>query len=149
LCRSAPRWPPAGGIAATFNAPVTGVFFGVEIIVREFSVDALFTVMLAAMIADIPFLGDKPFLSGFPPGIVLHHARNYLLVAGLAVIASTISRALSSGTIYTTKLLRRGTDIDRRKVKAWSCATLGRCSSATRSPRSPTSPRRCAPSGGW
>jgi hypothetical protein len=37
----------AGGIAATFNAPVTGVFFGVEIIVREFSVDALFTVMLA------------------------------------------------------------------------------------------------------
>jgi CIC family chloride channel protein len=74
----------AGGIAATFNAPITGVFFGVEIIWREFSVDALFTVMLAAMIADItaePFLGDKPFLSGFPPGIVLHHARNYLLVA--------------------------------------------------------------------
>jgi chloride channel protein, CIC family len=28
-------------------------------------------------------------------------------------IASTISRAISYGTIYTTKLLRRGTDIDR------------------------------------
>ena len=28
-------------------------------------------------------------------------------------IASTLSRALSYGTIYTTKLLRRGTDIDR------------------------------------
>jgi chloride channel protein, CIC family len=28
-------------------------------------------------------------------------------------IASTMSRALSYGTIYTTKLLRRGTDIDR------------------------------------
>ncbi len=28
-------------------------------------------------------------------------------------IASTVSRALSYGTIYTTKLLRRGTDIDR------------------------------------
>ena len=67
-----------GAIAATFNAPITGVFFGVEIILREFSIDALFTVMLSAMIADataIPFLGD--------------------------------------GTIYTTKLLRRGTDIDR------------------------------------
>jgi len=37
----------AGGISATFNAPITGVFFGVEIILREFSVDALFTVMLA------------------------------------------------------------------------------------------------------
>jgi CIC family chloride channel protein len=62
----------AGGISATFNAPITGVFFGVEIILREFSVDALFTVVLSAMIADItaiPFLGDKPFLSGFPAGI--------------------------------------------------------------------------------
>ena len=185
----------AGGISATFNAPITGVFFGVEIILREFAVDALFTVMLSAMIADavaIPFLGDKPFLSGFPAGITLQHPRNYLLVALLAVIAAlifapslfigvttgmayggivdhlfgagagqpalyavvamgavftsaarapltslasvlemtsdfsltlpvmlaiaiatTVSRALSYGTIYTTKLLRRGTDIDR------------------------------------
>ncbi|HEY3734222.1 MAG TPA: chloride channel protein [Streptosporangiaceae bacterium] len=89
----------AGGISATFNAPITGVFFGVEIILREFSVDALFTVMLSAMIADItaiPFLGDKPFLSGFPPGIVLHHARNYLLVAVLAVVAALMGLAFKS-----------------------------------------------------
>jgi CIC family chloride channel protein len=89
----------AGGIAATFNAPITGVFFGVEIIVREFSVDALFTVMLAAMIADItaiPFLGDKPFLSGLPPGIALHHARNYLLIAALAVIAALMGLAFKA-----------------------------------------------------
>ena len=31
----------AGGIAATFNAPITGVFFGLEIILREFSIEAL------------------------------------------------------------------------------------------------------------
>ena len=82
-----------GGIAATFNAPITGVFFGVEIILRELSVDALFTVMLSAMIADavaIPFLGNRPFLSGFPSGIALHHPRNYLLVAALAVVAALI-----------------------------------------------------------
>ena len=82
-----------GGIAATFNAPITGVFFGVEIILREFSIDALFTVMLSAMLADlvaIPFLGDRPFLSGFPSGIALHHPRNYLLVAVLAVVAALI-----------------------------------------------------------
>jgi chloride channel protein, CIC family len=95
----------AGGISATFNAPVTGVFFGVEIILREFSVDALFTVMLAAMIADvtaIPFLGDKPFLSGFPPGIELHHARDYLLVAVLAVIAALMGLAFKA-VLYKTE----------------------------------------------
>jgi len=89
----------AGGISATFNAPITGVFFGVEIILREFSVDALFTVMLSAMIADvtaIPFLGDKPFLSGFPAGIVLHHPRNYLLVAVLAVVAGLMGLAFKN-----------------------------------------------------
>ena len=83
----------AGGISATFNAPITGVFFGVEIILREFSIDSLFTVMLSAMIADavaIPFLGSRPFLSGFPSGIALHHPRNYLLVAVLAVAAALI-----------------------------------------------------------
>ena len=89
----------AGGISATFNAPITGVFFGVEIILREFSADALFTVMLSAMIADItaiPFLGDKPFLSGFPAGIALHHPRNYLLVAVLAVVAGLMGLAFKS-----------------------------------------------------
>ena len=75
----------AGGIAATFNAPITGVFFGVEIILREFSIEAIFTVMLSAVVADLvsrQFLGSAPFLSGFPSGIALHHAGNYLLVAG-------------------------------------------------------------------
>jgi CIC family chloride channel protein len=95
----------AGGISATFNAPITGVFFGVEIILREFSVDALFTVMLASMIADItaiPFLGDRPFLSGFPAGIMLHHPRNYLLVAVLAVLAALMGLAFKT-VLYKTE----------------------------------------------
>jgi CIC family chloride channel protein len=95
----------AGGISATFNAPITGVFFGVEIILREFSIDALFTVMLSAMIADItaiPFLGSKPFLSGFPRGIALHDARNYLLVAVLAVIAALMGLAFKA-VLYKTE----------------------------------------------
>ncbi len=100
----------AGGIAATFNAPITGVFFGVEIILREFSIDALFTVMLAAMVADItaiPFLGDKPFLAGFPAGLALHQARDYLLVAALAVVAALIGLAFKSALYKTEDLCDR------------------------------------------
>jgi chloride channel protein, CIC family len=94
-----------GGIAATFNAPVTGVFFGLELILREFSVEALFTVILSAMVADViaqQFFGSGPFLSGFPPGIALHHASSYLLVAVLAVAAALLGLAFTA-VLYKTE----------------------------------------------
>ncbi|HEX3786470.1 MAG TPA: chloride channel protein [Pseudonocardiaceae bacterium] len=83
----------AGGISATFNAPITGVFFGVELILREFSIEAIFTVMLSSMVADVvsqAFLGSAPFFTQLPAGIGLHHTYNYLLVAVLAVVAALI-----------------------------------------------------------
>ena len=95
----------AGGISATFNAPITGVFFGVEIILREFSVEAVFTVMLSAMVADLlsrQFVGSAPFLSGLPPGIALHHLTSYLLVAALAIVAALIGLAFAK-ILYATE----------------------------------------------
>ena len=95
----------AGGIAATFNAPITGVFFGVEIILRAFSVEAVFTVMLSAVVADViarAFVGSAPFLSGFPAGIALHRLSSYLLVALLAVAAALIGLAFKA-VLYKTE----------------------------------------------
>ena len=95
----------AGGIAGTFNAPITGVFFGVEIILREFSIEAIFTVMLSAMIADLvsrQFLGSAPFLSGLPPGITVHHLSSYLLIAALAVVAALVGLAFAK-ILYATE----------------------------------------------
>jgi CIC family chloride channel protein len=114
----------AGGISATFNAPITGVFFGVEIILREFSVDSLFTVMLSAMLADavaIPFLGDRPFLSQFPAGIALHHPSTYLLVAALAVVAALI------GLLFKTVLYKMEDlwDIAWKNRPEWARPAIG------------------------
>ena len=95
----------AGGIAATFNAPITGVFFGVEIILREFSIEAIFTVMLSAMIANLvsrQFLGSAPFLSGLPSGIALHHLTSYLLIVALAVVAALVGLAFAK-ILYATE----------------------------------------------
>ena len=95
----------AGGIAATFNAPITGVFFGVEIILREFSIEAIFTVMLSAMVANLvsrQFLGSAPFLSGLPSGIALHRLSSYLLIAALAVIAALLGLAFAK-ILYATE----------------------------------------------
>ncbi|HEY2701964.1 MAG TPA: chloride channel protein [Pseudonocardiaceae bacterium] len=83
----------AGGISATFNAPITGVFFGVELILREFSIEAIFTVMLSSMVADVIsqlFLGSAPFFTQLPADISLHHVYNYVLVGVLAVLAALI-----------------------------------------------------------
>ncbi len=113
-----------GAIAATFNAPVTGVFFGVEIILREFSVDAMFTVMLSAMIADavaIPFLGDKPFLRGFPSGIALAHPADYLLVAALAVVAG-LTGLLFKAVVYKMEDLW---DVAWRNRQEWARPAIG------------------------
>lgn len=84
-----------GGIAATFNAPITGVFFAVEIILRELAGEALFAVMLSAMVADavaIPVLGNHAFLEQFPVHAALHHSTTYLLVAVLAVLAAVVGQ---------------------------------------------------------
>ena len=83
----------AGGIAATFNAPLTGLFFGFEIILREFSVDALFATILSAVSADLvsrAFFGSGPFFSQMPHDLMITHAYTYLLVAVLGLAAGLI-----------------------------------------------------------
>jgi chloride channel protein, CIC family len=83
----------AGGIAATFNAPITGLFFGFEIVLREFSLDALFTTSLAAVTGDVisrAFFGSAPFFTAVPHDLSITNDGSYLLVALLAVIAGLI-----------------------------------------------------------
>jgi chloride channel protein, CIC family len=95
----------AGGISATFNAPITGVFFAVELILRELSVEAIFTIMLSAMVADViarVVFGSAPFLTQLPAGIELDHIANYLLVALLAAIAGLIGVAFKN-VLYKTE----------------------------------------------
>lgn len=95
----------AGGISATFNAPITGVFFAVELILRELSVEAIFTIMLSSMVADVVarvFFGSAPFLTELPAGIELNHIANYLLVALLAAIAGLIG-ILFKNVLYKTE----------------------------------------------
>jgi CIC family chloride channel protein len=83
----------AGGIAATFNAPITGLFFGFEIVLREFSLDALFATILAAVTGDLvshAFFGSAPFFVGIPHGLTITDDYAYLLVAVLGVASGLI-----------------------------------------------------------
>ncbi|HTU87265.1 MAG TPA: chloride channel protein [Solirubrobacteraceae bacterium] len=83
----------AGGIAATFNAPITGLFFGFEIVLREFSLDAMFATILAAVSADLvsrAFFGSAPFFTGMPHGLVVGNDFSYLLIAVLGLASGLI-----------------------------------------------------------
>jgi len=83
----------AGGIAATFNAPITGLFFGFEIVLREFSLDALFATSLAAVTGDVvsrAFFGSAPFFTGIPHGLTVGDDYTYLLIVVLGIVAGVI-----------------------------------------------------------
>jgi len=89
----------AGGIAATFNAPITGLFFGFEIVLREFSLDALFATSLAAVTGDVisrALFGSAPFFALIPHNLVLTNDSTYLLMAVLAILAGLIGIAFKT-----------------------------------------------------
>ncbi|HEX2903978.1 MAG TPA: chloride channel protein [Jatrophihabitans sp.] len=81
----------AGGISATFNAPLAGVFFAMELILRDFNGQAFGMVVLASVTASVigrAALGNQPFLH-LPPFSV-DHLSQYLLFALLGIIAGVV-----------------------------------------------------------
>jgi len=56
----------AGGIAATFNAPIGGLFFALEVILRDFSARRISNVVIASVTASVIakiFLGNETFIA--------------------------------------------------------------------------------------
>lgn len=89
----------AGGIAATFNAPLAGVFFALELLLVNFAAEAFGLVVLSAVTASVigrGLLGDEPFLT--LPRFVVHDPREYLLYAALGVLAGGV------GVLFTRVL---------------------------------------------
>jgi chloride channel protein, CIC family len=95
----------AAGISTTFNAPITGVFFGFELILREFSIDAVFAMILSSVMADVigqAFFGSGPIFSQMPHDLVVLHDANYLLVAVLGLVAAVIGVGFKT-VLYRTE----------------------------------------------
>ncbi len=81
----------AGGIAATFNAPLAGVFFAMELILSDFAAQSFGMVVLSAVTASVigrAALGDAPFLD--LPAFSVHHLQEYLLFALLGLLAGVV-----------------------------------------------------------
>ena len=81
----------AGGISATFNAPIAGVIFALELILRDFEAESFGVVVLASVVANVigrAAFGTAAFLP-LPP-FALTSLREYVLYAGLGLCAALV-----------------------------------------------------------
>ncbi|WP_349258256.1 chloride channel protein [Stackebrandtia sp.] len=81
----------AGGIAATFNAPLAGVFFAMELILSDFAIESFGAVVLSSVAASVigrAAFGDVAFLS--LPSFHIEHLVEYPLFALLGVAAGAV-----------------------------------------------------------
>ena len=81
----------AGGIAATFNAPLAGPFFAMELILRDFAVESFGAVVLSSVTASIvgrAALGNAAFLS--LPAFSVRSPWEYVLFVALGAVAGAI-----------------------------------------------------------
>ncbi|MFG2309873.1 chloride channel protein [Streptomyces sp. NPDC048566] len=86
----------AGGIAATFNAPLAGVFFAMELILGTFSAEAFGATVLASVTASVigrAAFGDVAFLH--LPAFHVDHVSQYGLFALLGVVAALVGVGFS------------------------------------------------------
>jgi len=86
----------AAGISATFNAPLAGPFFAMELILRDFTAESFGALVLSSVTADIigrTLLGDHPFLA--LPTFSIHSPVEYLLYGALGVGVGVVGVAFS------------------------------------------------------
>lgn len=98
----------AAGVAATFNAPIAGVMFALEVLLGEYTVPAVSTMVFSAVSASVIsrlFLGDHP--SFVVPAYSLVSSWELLLYLGLGVV-SALGAGLFVRTLYFSEDLFDG-----------------------------------------
>jgi CIC family chloride channel protein len=110
----------AAGIAATFNAPIAGALFAVEVIVGDFAVAQFSPIVIASVTATVLsrwLLGDHP---SFPvPAYELVSPAELLAYAGLGVAAGLV------GLAFMAVLVRAEEAFERLRLPEWGKPVLG------------------------
>jgi CIC family chloride channel protein len=112
----------AGGIAATFNAPIAGVFFAMEIILGEFTIQGFSTVVIASVAASTigrVVFGDAP---GFivPTEYGVASLWEYIFYLLLGVVIALF------GVLYTRSIYWTEDVFDRwKQVPEWVKPAVG------------------------
>jgi chloride channel protein, CIC family len=98
----------AAGVAAVFNAPIAGVFFALEVILRRFNARNFSVVVLASVIGTVTavaFRGDDPALS--IPAYGVEQPFEIALYAVLGALAAIVAVGFTRGLYAAEGLARR------------------------------------------
>jgi len=111
----------AGGIAATFNAPIAGVIFALEVILGDFSVQTFGTVVIASVMASVvgrAGFGDIPAFN--VPEYTIKSLWEYPLYLALGVVAALVA------VVYTRSIYKAEDLFDRWKsFPEWGKPAIG------------------------
>lgn len=112
----------AGGLAASYNAPLAGACFALEIVLNTLAADAFVAALSAALAASAVsglFLGDSRLFRVIDPPSA--GVANYVLYAGTGVVTGLIGIGFS-GVLHATV---RGGDALWRNRPAWPRPIVG------------------------
>lgn len=110
----------AGGIAAVFNAPIAGVMFALEVILRDFGAKTLSTVVVAAVSSSIVsriFLGESPAF--IAPAYSLRSPFEIFIYFGLGILSALAALSFVF-TLYQSEEI-----FERWKFPEWLKASAG------------------------
>ena len=110
----------AGGIAATFNAPIAGAVFALEVILGQFHSTYFGAVVISAVVADVIAHLFEGNLRAFPvPEYILVSPWELIFYAGLGLLAALVA-------VGFTRLLYLSEDVwDRFRFPEYAKPVLG------------------------
>ncbi len=104
----------AAAVAATFNAPISGALFSIEVVLGDLAVSSLSAIVIAAVVATVisrHYLGDFPAFD--VPPYEMGHAAELLLYGGLGVLCGLVAAA------FIRSLYMASDRMDGSRIPPW------------------------------
>lgn len=110
----------AAGIAATFNAPIAGVMFAMEIILGEFGIATFSPIVVASVLSTVI---SRAHLGNYPAFVVPHYTLVSISEIPLYMVLGIIAGLV--GVFFTTVLYKSEDLFDNWKIPDYTKAAIG------------------------